>query len=76
MVCLALFSFSSSQLTSYVGSEAERIDLATSIIEGPDEVNVVITTYSFAEKPHDQKFLRRLQSNVRARSIIISVHRR
>ncbi|KFY16837.1 hypothetical protein V492_01056 [Pseudogymnoascus sp. VKM F-4246] len=47
----------------YYGSQKERQDIAERILEARDEVNVVVSTYEFAAKKDDNKFMRRLKPN-------------
>ncbi|KFY48231.1 hypothetical protein V495_01509 [Pseudogymnoascus sp. VKM F-4514 (FW-929)] len=47
----------------YYGSQKERQDIAERILDARDEVNVVVSTYEFAAKKDDNKFMRRLKPN-------------
>lgn len=47
----------------YYGSQKERQDIAERILEARDEINVVVSTYEFAAKKEDNKFMRRLKPN-------------
>ncbi|OBT89930.1 hypothetical protein VE02_01495 [Pseudogymnoascus sp. 03VT05] len=47
----------------YYGSQKERQDIAERILDSRDEVNVVVSTYEFAAKKEDNKFMRRLKPN-------------
>lgn len=48
----------------YYGSQAERQEIADRILEQRDDINVVVSTYEFAAKSNDNKFMRRLKPNV------------
>ncbi|KFY88131.1 hypothetical protein V500_06545 [Pseudogymnoascus sp. VKM F-4518 (FW-2643)] len=47
----------------YYGSQKERQEIAERILDARDEVNVVVSTYEFAAKKEDNKFMRRLKPN-------------
>ncbi|KAM0320149.1 hypothetical protein ACHAO8_000744 [Botrytis cinerea] len=48
----------------YHGPAAERVELAESILENRDEINVIVSTYDMAVKPADNKFFRKLGADV------------
>ena len=48
----------------YYGSQGERAEIAERILDQRDEVNVVISTYDFAAKKDDNKFMRKLRPDV------------
>ncbi|RAL63066.1 hypothetical protein DID88_004151 [Monilinia fructigena] len=48
----------------YHGPANERVELAESILENRDEINVIVSTYDMAVKPTDNKFFRRLGADV------------
>ncbi|KAG9246675.1 family helicase/ATPase-like protein [Calycina marina] len=48
----------------YYGAQKERAEMADSILERRDEINVIVTTYDLAAKKEDNKFMRRLQPDV------------
>ncbi|KAI9745132.1 MAG: hypothetical protein M1818_001410 [Claussenomyces sp. TS43310] len=45
----------------YYGSQNERAEAAERLLEQRGEINVVVSTYDFATKPVDNKFMRRLR---------------
>jgi SWI/SNF-related matrix-associated actin-dependent regulator of chromatin subfamily A containing DEAD/H box 1 len=47
-----------------VGSQAERAETAERILDERDQINVVVSTYEFAAKPEDNRFMRRLKPEV------------
>jgi SWI/SNF-related matrix-associated actin-dependent regulator of chromatin subfamily A containing DEAD/H box 1 len=51
-------------LTFFIGSQAERAEIADRILDERDQINVVVSTYEFAAKPEDNKFMRRLKPEV------------
>jgi SWI/SNF-related matrix-associated actin-dependent regulator 1 of chromatin subfamily A len=48
----------------YYGSQAERQEAAERMLDTRDEINVVVSTYEFAAKAQDNKFMRRLRPEV------------
>ncbi|KAI9641132.1 DNA-dependent ATPase fun30 [Ciborinia camelliae] len=48
----------------YHGPANERVELAETILENRDEINVIVSTYDMAVKPTDNKFFRRLGADV------------
>ncbi|APA06444.1 hypothetical protein SS1G_12881 [Sclerotinia sclerotiorum 1980 UF-70] len=48
----------------YHGPAAERVELAELILNKRDDINVIVSTYDMATKPTDNKFFRRLGSDV------------
>jgi len=47
-----------------VGSQVERAETAERILDERDQINVVVSTYEFAAKPEDNRFMRRLKPEV------------
>ncbi|KFY27843.1 hypothetical protein V493_03275 [Pseudogymnoascus sp. VKM F-4281 (FW-2241)] len=47
----------------YYGSQKERQDIAERILDARDEINVVVSTYEFAARKDDNRFMRRLKPN-------------
>ncbi|KIN04801.1 hypothetical protein OIDMADRAFT_157136 [Oidiodendron maius Zn] len=48
----------------YYGAQKERAEMAESILERCDTINVIVTTYDLAAKKEDNKFLRRLRPDM------------
>lgn len=48
----------------YYGAQKERGEMADSILERRDHINVIVTTYDLAAKKEDNKFMRRLRPDV------------
>lgn len=48
----------------YYGSQNERAEAADRLLEQRQDINVVVSTYDFATKPVDNKFIRRLRPEV------------
>jgi hypothetical protein len=46
------------------GAQKERTEMAESILERREDINVIVTTYDLAAKKEDNKFLRRLRPDV------------
>lgn len=47
-----------------LGAQKERSEMAESILERREQINVIVTTYDLAAKKEDNKFLRRLRPDV------------
>lgn len=47
-----------------LGSQAERAETAERLLDERDQINVVVSTYEFAAKPEDNRFMRRLKPEV------------
>jgi SWI/SNF-related matrix-associated actin-dependent regulator 1 of chromatin subfamily A len=60
---LVLFA-TTTLLTFPKGSQSERAEAAEQILDQRDQVNVVVSTYEFAAKPEDNRFMRRLKPEV------------
>jgi SWI/SNF-related matrix-associated actin-dependent regulator 1 of chromatin subfamily A len=48
----------------YYGSQKERQDIAQRVLQEHEDVNVVVSTYDFAAKKEDSRFLKQLNPNV------------
>ncbi|TVY84992.1 ATP-dependent helicase fft2 [Lachnellula suecica] len=48
----------------YHGAQKERGEMADSILENRDQINIIVTTYDMAAKKEDNKFMRRLKPDV------------
>jgi hypothetical protein len=51
-------------MLTVAGAQKERTEMAESILERRDDINVIVTTYDLAAKKEDNKFLRRLRPDV------------
>ena len=58
-----LFSLNN-QLIIFIGSQAERAEAAERILDERGQINVVVSTYEFAAKQEDNRFMRRLRPDV------------
>jgi len=56
----------------YYGAQKERAEMAESILERRDDLNVIVTTYDLAAKKEDNKFMRRLQPNVSTSCLLVT----
>jgi len=51
-------------MLTVAGAQKERTEMAESILERREDINVIVTTYDLAAKKEDNKFLRRLRPDV------------
>ena len=66
MVNIVLFpNILRSQLIVFIGSQSERAEAADRILDTREQINVIVSTYEFATKPEDNRFMRRLRPEVR-----------
>jgi len=64
MVCSSICLCNNCATDILVGSQAERAETAERILDERDQINVVVSTYEFAAKPEDNRFMRRLKPEV------------
>lgn len=51
-------------MLTVAGAQKERAEMAESILERREDINVIVTTYDLAAKKEENKFLRRLRPDV------------